>query len=298
MGTPNHAIVKTMANYRFKTPLQKPKLITIQGQARGGKGTLARALHQALAKQFRVYVIDQGLKFRIFAKMALDAEIDYEDIAAIHQFVTSPKNKAQALALLQQAAQLSKSAVESHYYTHLVSNVSGMFGKVAATHDVVVEILLDEVRAAAGSYDIIMIDGRAMQTYGEILHKAGVVDYTLAVDVVCEPLTAARRVTGIHEPVEDLSQEQLVALIKTTQDISRRNSSDARRERDPSVYLHGTYDFDVLHPPTTDAEFAQAVTQAANLGAITVDNSFTRSPEQLTGPTVKLITQIIDHAVA
>ena len=35
------------------------KLITIQGSARGGKGTLARALGEALAVEHRVYTIDQ-----------------------------------------------------------------------------------------------------------------------------------------------------------------------------------------------------------------------------------------------
>lgn len=286
-----------MTTYRYPTPLHKPKLLTIQGQARGGKGTLARAITERLAQEFRVYTIDQGLKFRIFAKMAITQQIDYEDITTLKAFVTDPANKTQALTLLQRAAKMDKLALEAEYYTHLVSNVSGMFGKVDQTHDVVVEVLLNEIRAAAGIYDIIMVDGRAMQTYGDILHKAGVVDYVLALDVICEPLTAARRVTQIFEPVEDLSQEELVTLVKTTQDISRRNSSDARRQRDPSVYLHGAYEFDVLHPPVTDEEFEQAAREAAKIGALSVDNSFTRTAQQLTEPTVELVMRIINRTL-
>lgn len=285
-----------MTHHRFETPLKKPKLITIQGQARGGKGTLARALREELEKEFRVYSIDQGLKFRIFAKMALDKEVDYEDIALLRDFVTNDTNKAEALKRLKAAVEMTKDDIEAEYYFPLASNVSGMFGKVSETHDVVVEILLEEVRAAVGSYDIIMIDGRSMQTYGDILHKAGVVEFVLAVDVVCEPLTAARRVTGIFEPVEDLSNEELIKLIKTTEDISRRNSSDARRLRDPSVYLHGAYEFDVLHPPTDDEAFADAAKNVTRIGAVSIDNSYTRTPEQLTVPSVQLIKRVVESS--
>jgi len=286
-----------MKSYRFKEPLKKPKLLTIQGQARGGKGTLVRALREEFEKQYRVYSIDQGLKFRIFAKMALIDEINYEDILLLSRYVTDDSKKAEVLKRLSAAAHMSKDELEAEYYTHHKSNVSGMFGKVSETHDVVVDILLDEVRAAAGSYDIILIDGRSMQTYGDILQKAGVVDFVLAVDVVCEPLTAARRVTQIFEAVEDLGNNELISLIKTTEDISRRNSSDARRERDPSVYLHGAYEFDVLHPPVSDEEFAAVAKQVARIGAVSIDNSYTRTPEQLTVPSTKLISLVVEQSL-
>ena len=286
-----------MVTYRFTPPLAPARLITIQGQARGGKGSLARAILQDLSTDFRVYAIDQGLKFRIFAKMALEQGLDYENISSLRDFVTDPRNKTAALERLQAAATMSKAQLEAAYYSHHTGNVSGMFGKVSETHDVVVEILLNEIRAAAKHYDIIMIDGRAMHTYGQQLHREGTVRYVLAIDVICEPLTAARRVTGIFDPVGNLSNEQLISLITTTQDISRRNSSDARRKRDPSVYLHGAYEFDVLHPPATKQAFARACREIAQLGVVSIDNSFTRNIPQLTTPSVKMVRAVLEHSL-
>lgn len=279
--------------YRFDRPLEKPKYITVQGQARGGKGSLVRSLVAKLEKEFRVLAIDQGMKFRVFAYLALQDHIDYEDLSEIRRFVMDEGNQQRVLIALQEAAKLSKPEVDDMYYRHEISNVAGMFGKVSETHEVVVGILLDEVRAAQAVYDIVVVDGRAMYEYGKQLAKEGVVDYVLAVDVLCEPLTAARRVTGIFEPVEKLSQNELIQLIYTTQDISRRNSSDARRKRDPSVYLHEAFEFDVLHVPGHDSEFARMVDKVAEVGVLSLDNSFTRSVGQFTEPAVRLIYEVV-----
>lgn len=283
-----------MNKLRFKKPLAKPKYITVQGQARSGKGSLVRALEAKLEREFRVLKIDQGMKFRAFAKLAQIDNLDYEDLGDVRKFVTDDENKQRVLTLLQEAASLSKPELDEMYYVHKISNIAGMFGKVAETHDVVVEVLLDEVRAACGEYDVIIVDGRAMHGYGKQLASEGIVDYVLAVDVICEPLTAARRVTGIFEPVEKLSQDELIQLIYTTQDVSRRNSSDARRKRDPSVYLHEAFEFDVLHVPEDEEEFARMVEKVAEVGVLSLDNSFTRSVEQFTEPSVRMIYDVLE----
>ena len=86
---------------------------------------------------------------------------------------------------------------------------------------------------------------------------------------------------------------ELIQLIYTTQDISRRNSSDARRKRDPSVYLHEAFEFDVLHVPEHDSEFARMVDKVAEVGVLSLDNSFTRSVGQFTEPAVRLIYEVV-----
>ena len=283
-----------MTNYKFSRPLTTPKYITVQGQARSGKGTLVKALVGALCDHYRIYSIDQGLKFRVFARMAIEQSLDYENLDLLESFVQDPASQAEALERLQAAPDMAKNERDEMYYAHQVGNVSGMFGKIPATHEVVVQLLKDEVRAAVGSYDIIVVDGRAMQKYGQELEDADVVDHILAIDVVCEPLVAARRVLEIFEPVEQLDSEQLVQLIHTTEDISRRNSSDARRKRDPSVFLHEAFELDVLHMPETDAEFERMCEKVSEVGVLSIDNSFTRSIAQLTEPSVKLIRRVVE----
>ena len=283
-----------MTTFRFSQPLTIPKLITVQGQARSGKGTLVRALVEALGHEYRIYSIDQGLKFRVFARMALEDGVDYENLELLEKYVLNEVNQTEALERLQAAPGMQKDERDEMYYAHKVGNVSGMFGKIPATHDVVVQLLKDEIKAAVGVYDLVVVDGRAMQKYGQELEDADVVDHILAIDVVCEPLVAARRVLGIFEPVEQLDTEQLIQLIRTTEDISRRNSSDARRKRDPSVFLHEAFEFDVLHTPENEAEFERMCDKVAEIGVLSIDNSFTRSVPQLTESSVALIRRVVE----
>lgn len=286
-----------MTNDKFTIPLAKPKYITVQGQARSGKGSLVRTITAKFDREFRVLTIDQGMKFRVFAKLALDEGLDYENLGVLRDYVLTPQNQYKVLEELRVAADLSRPELEERYYAHKTSNIAGMFGKVSETHDVVVSLLLDEVRQARGVYDIVIVDGRAMYKYGKQLDNEGVVDYVLAVDVICEPLVAARRVTGIFAPVEELSQEELIKLIYTTQDISRRNSSDARRRRDPSVYLHEAFEFDVLHVPEDLDTFEKMCQKVAEIGVLSLDNSFTQSVEQFTEPSARLIYEVVKKSI-
>ena len=274
-----------------------PKLITIQGSARGGKGTLARALEVDLSRDFRVHKIDQGLKFRILAASALEHGIDKEDLDALAEFIGLDSTRQEVVDKLVEASAWSKEQLESTYYTAAISNASGMAGKLPITHDVVVALLLDEIRAVAQDFDIIIVDGRAMHKYGKQLAAEHVVDLLLSVDVHCDAFVSAQRETKIFSPEDDTeasnySPEQMMKLLITTRDIARRNTSDARRSRDPSLPLRGAYDFDVLHE-MDENERAQVVEAVRQNGAIAVDNSNTCGPEQLTVPVVALVRALL-----
>ncbi len=273
------------------------KLITIQGSARGGKGTLARALGEALAVEHRVYTIDQGLKFRIVAKAALDAGVNKDQLEALSDFVVASSTKSHVGELLLAATTMSKSERESTYYTAEISNASGMVGKLSVAHDLLVDLLYDQVRTVAPDYDIIIIDGRALKKMGNKLADDSVVDYVLAIDVHCDAFVSAQRETKIFAPQDDTeldsySREQAIDLLVATRDIARRNTSDARRTRDPSLPLRGAYEFDVLHA-MDDTEWSWVVDAVRQTRAISIDNSATRTPEQLTVPVVRLVKGLL-----
>lgn len=282
-----------MNKYRYSKPLDRPLVIVVQGQARGGKGSLSRALRDSFSKELRVALIEQGLKFRIFAYMALEKGLNYEDIDMLRQFVLDSDNQQEAVRLLDKVADLAPKDLQARYYNQDISNVSGMFGKISETHDVVIDVLREQIVQMKNSYDLVIIDGRALKKYAEKFESEGLVRLALTVDVICEPLTAARRVTGIFSPVEELSNEELVKLIHVTEDISRRNSSDARRKRDPSVFLHEAFELDVLRPVESEEQFSKMCEKISDIGALSIDNSYTRTLEQLTGPSVKMIECVV-----
>jgi len=273
------------------------KLITIQGSARGGKGTLARALTEDLATDYNVYKIDQGLKFRIVAWVALEESIDKEDLEALAEFVQRPATRRLVVEKLVEAASLTKDELEARYYTFVISNTAGMVGKLDEAQALVVELFKDEVAKIADQFEIIIVDGRSMQVKGKELADAGVIDYLLAIDVHCDAFVSAQRETKIFAPQDDqelgsYSHEQALDLLVATRDIARRNTSDARRRTYPSLPLRGAYEFDVIHEMTAD-EWTQAIALIKQNGAISVDNSATRTPEQLTNPVVRLVRSLL-----
>lgn len=274
-----------------------PKLITIQGSARGGKGTLAKALFDDLSSDYHVHTIDQGLKFRILAHEALAHGIDKEDLEAIAQFVGLDSTRQAVIEKLVEASGWTKEQREAKYYTSAISNASGMVGKVPVSHDVAVGLLLDEIRAIAPKFEIILMDGRALQKYGKQLESEAIIDYILAIDVHCDAFVSAQRETKIFLPdgadeAKHYSQDQTMQLLSATRDIARRNSSDARRKRDPSLPIRGAFDFDVLHEMDED-EQSWVVEVVRTTGAITVDNTYTKTTEQLTQPVVGLVRALL-----
>ena len=273
--------------------MTRAQLLTIQGSARGGKGTLARALDESLSHHKKVHKIDQGLKFRILAHSALSAGVDIENLEQLADFISKAETKKEVIDKLVEASEWDKERIESKYYTFKISNASGMVGKLPVAHDVAIELLLDEIRTIAHDFDVIIVDGRALQKYGKQLAAEGTVDYILAIDVHCDAFVSAQRETKIFSPedeqeAERYSPEQMMRLLIATRDIARRNSSDARRQRDPSLPISGAFDFDVLHQMDSD-ETAWTFEAVKQNGAITIDNSNTRSPEQLTEPVVELV---------
>ena len=172
-----------------------------------------------------------------------------------------------------------------------------MIGKLDAAQSLVVELFKDEVKQIAPQFEIIIVDGRSMQVKGKELAAAGVVDYLLAIDVHCDAFVSAQRETKIFAPQDDTeldsySREQALDLLVATRDIARRNTSDARRVTYPSLPLRGAYEFDVIHEMTPD-EWTQAIEAVREKGAISVDNSATRTPEQLTAPVVQLVRSLL-----
>ena len=95
--------------------MTRAQLLTIQGSARGGKGTLARALDESLSHHKKVHKIDQGLKFRILAHSALSAGIDIENLEQLAEFIAKTETKKEVIDKLVEASEWDKERIESEY---------------------------------------------------------------------------------------------------------------------------------------------------------------------------------------
>lgn len=274
-----------------QTESKLPILLTVQGQARSGKGTLAGALKKDLSQDFDTHLIDQGLKFRIIAERYLNDGGDIEDVDAIGTYLES-EGYDTVLARLSDVAQMDKPEKEATFYTPQINNASGMVGKSPVAQAKAIELLIDEVKNEAGTREIIILDGRAMLEKGRKLEAMGVVRYPLAIDVKCSSLVAAQRITDLVKPVEDLSLEESRRLLIQVSDIDKRNSSDARRKVYPSLPISGAFEFDVTHDHSDD-ELAEACEEAFANGALSLDNSYTRVKDEFTIPAIRLVRMVL-----
>jgi cytidylate kinase len=266
-------------------------LITVQGQARSGKGTLAGALKKDLSVDHHTHLIDQGLKFRVIAERYLAGGGDIEDIDAIGAFLEADGYNV-VLERLSDVAKMEKPEIEEIFYTSQINNASGMVGKSPVAQAKAIDLLIDEVKQSAREYEIIILDGRAMLEKGRKLEAMGVVRYPLALDVKCSSLVAAQRLTGLFKPVEELSPDEAHRLLTQVSDIEKRNSADARRKVFPSLPISGAYEFDVTHPHN-DYELIEACTEAQKVGAVSLDNSYTRAKDEFTIPAIKLVRAVL-----
>lgn len=268
-----------------------PILLTVQGQARSGKGTLAGALLTDLSQDFNAHLIDQGLKFRIIAERYLNDGGDIEDIDAIGSYLESDGYNT-VLERLSDVARMEKPEKEATFYTPEINNASGMVGKSAIAQAKAIELLIDEVKNEAKNREIIILDGRAMLEKGRKLEAMGIVRFPLAIDVKCSSLVAAQRITDLVKPVEELSLEESRRLLIQVSDIDKRNSSDARRKVYPSLPISGAFEFDVTHDHTED-ELAEACEEAFANGALSLDNSYTRKKDEFTVPAILLVRMVL-----
>jgi cytidylate kinase len=270
---------------------QLPILITVQGQARSGKGTLAGALKSDFSVDYNPLLIDQGLKFRIIAEQFLRDGGNIEDIEGIGGYLLSSGYRT-VLGQLAVVAGMDKQEIQEVYYTEQINNASGMVGKSPVAQAKVVELLIDEVKTGAQTHDLIILDGRAMLEKGRKLQAMGIVRYPLAIDVKCSSLVAAQRITDLVKPVEELTLEEAKKLLIQVSDIDKRNSSDARRDTYPSLPISGAFEFDVTHNHSSE-ELAQACEEAFANGAISLDNSYTRQKNEFTVPAIKLVRCVL-----
>lgn len=268
-----------------------PILFTVQGQARSGKGTLSRGLAGSLDLDHKVYLIDQGIKFRVIAAEYIKGGGEIESIEDIGTFLNSEGYQS-VLSQLGVVATMTREELDEAYYTSKVNNASGMVGKSAVAQAKAVELLVDEVRQAGTSHDVIILDGRALHEKGQMLEAKGLVRYGLAIDVTCDSLTAARRETKVFTPIKNLSHDDATRLLEMVEDINLRNSSDSRRSVYPSQPISGAYTFDVMHG-YNDNDLKAICSEVMKIGAVSVDNSYTRTKEQLTEPVIRLVRCVL-----
>ena len=216
-----------------------PKLVTFDGEARSGKGTVVGMVKDYLRDELgrKVMLIDRGQTFRVLVVAATRAGVDVDDAAALDTFLTSDENIAACVQFVKDVYHMSKDERDSLLYTNIVGENSAKVGARPASQEFVKNLTKKWLHDAGNEgYEIVLIDGRALEAIAREMHDESLCDYRLGLYFVCDDVMGARRTLGYAATqYEDLTDEQRQEVDALVEQIYIRNHRDHVREVEPLV---------------------------------------------------------------
>lgn len=268
-----------------------PKLITFDGEARSGKGTVVQAVKDALRDDYgyKVMLIDAGQVFRCLVVAATNRHIDLNSPAAIDAFLGDDTSAEDCVQFVKAVYNMQKIDRDALLYTNEVGVNSAKIGARPLSQSFKDELLKKWLRdARTEGFEIVLLDGRALEEAGEMLEKEGLCDFVAGLYFVCDPLIGARRTLGYADrPYEALTDEQRIEVDVLIAQIHERNDADRDRAVQPIVQPAGA---PIIELPD-DGEFLPGVGRSMAI----VDTSAEMTKQQMYEPVVRLLANKLKY---
>lgn len=233
-----------------------PKLVTFDGEARSGKGTIVQATKDYLRDEcgYKVMLIDAGQVFRVLVVGASKAGVDMENAAEIDEFLGNDSEAEKCVQLVKDVYHMDKDERDALLYTNEVGANSAKIGARPLSQAFKDELLKKWLRdAATEGYEVVLLDGRALEEAGLMLANEGLCDFIMGLYFVCDATVGARRTLGYAATsYDDLSDIERTEVDELVAQINARNEADRNRAVQPIVRPVGA---PVFKLPNT-AEFA------------------------------------------
>lgn len=269
------------------------RIVTFEGGARSGKGTTVRAVARELRSlDHEVLVIDQGLKFRSLAYLAIGKGLDLSRPQVVDEYLQQDTTRHRMMTLLAGVAGMANTERDRLLYTREMSAASAQIGASDFSHPLAVGLMKDQIEDAScrGIHDI-LIDGRSLEGYALEMQERKLAAHVLSIYFACDSTVAAQRSTGFFGEVYSLSDDQRTTLLKSAHEIIKRNSSDMNREVDPLRAPGDAYVFDFMH---FDSNREAVLGDIRNHKRMYVDTTATQSIDNMTGPMIEVVTTLLD----
>lgn len=220
-----------------KNPL--PRLITFDGEARSGKGTVVQLTKDYLRDErgHKVMLIDAGQVFRVLVVAAMRANIDLDDPGAIDAYLASDENSQKAVQLVKDVYHMDKEQRDGLLYTNLVGENSAKIGARPASQTFKDELLKKWLHDARDEgFDTVLLDGRALEETGTMLENEKLCNFVLGLYFICDPIMGALRTLGFAgTEYADLASDDRAAVDELVAQIIERNQRDRERAVQPIV---------------------------------------------------------------
>lgn len=269
------------------TQVGLPVLVTFDGQARSGKGTIVHAVKRSLQSMgIKTMLIDAGQVFRVLVVSADQHGVDIDDPVAIDAFLDDVAMLDETTTLIKSVYSMSHEERDALLYTTEVGANSAKFGarpKAQQFKDGLLKKWYED--AGNEGFEVILHDGRALEETGLMLQEAGLCDYKIGFYFLCEPTVGARRMLGFADrPYESLAGDDKDRVDALVQQIKDRNRADENREVQP-----------ILPPANariyTLPDFATDGNQPERSMFI-VDTSADMTKDQMAGPIVSYFERV------
>ena len=211
-----------------------PKVVTFDGEARSGKGTIVQYAKDYLRDElgYRVMLVDRGQTFRTLVVATTKAGVDLDNPDEIDDFLGDEKNIASCTQFVKDVYRMEKAAREALLYTNKVGEDSAKVGSRPASQVFVANLTkkwLSDARKEG--FEVVLIDGRALVAIASEMHDDGLCDFKMGLYFRCDAEVGARRTLGYATTkYEDLSLGQKNEVDELIAQIGQRNQRDFDRE--------------------------------------------------------------------
>jgi cytidylate kinase len=266
-----------------------PRLITFDGEARSGKGTIVQRTKDALRDRsgYKVMLIDAGQVFRCLVVAAQDDGVNLDNPAALDAFLSDDAKAETSVRFVKAVYRMDKNERDALLYTNDVSVGSAKVGARPLSQAFKDELLKKWLRdAREEGYDIVLLDGRALEVTGNMLEAEGLCDFVLGLYFVCDARVGAMRTLGFaSRDYEGLSDAQRREVDRLVDQIDERNRADRERPVQPIVPPAGAPRFVLPDIP--------AVKPTGDRFMATIDTSAKQSKDAMTAPVVTLVSSLL-----
>lgn len=216
-----------------------PKLITFDGEARSGKGTIVQFTKDYLRDEcgYKVMLIDAGQVFRVLVVAATRSGVDIDDAVALDAFLSDEAEAEKCVQLVKNVYHMNKDERDSLLYTNEVGANSAKIGARPLSQEFKDRLLKKWLHdAEAEDYQVVLLDGRALEETGKMLESEDLCQYILGLYFMCDPLVGARRTLGFaNKEYEGLTVEEKDQVDRLVAEIDERNRKDRERAVQPIV---------------------------------------------------------------
>ncbi len=215
----------------------KPMLVTFDGEARSGKGTIVQATKDYLRDGCGLHtmLIDRGQTFRALVVASGRAGIDLDNPQSIDNYLENPTNISSCAQFVKDVYRMSKEERSDLLYNNEVGANSAKIGARASSQDFVRMLTKHWINDAGNEgFDAVLIDGRSLEKIAIEMDQEELCDYKLGLYFICNPVVGARRTLGYAKTAyDDLSASQRSEVDTLVQQILQRNQLDHDRAAEP-----------------------------------------------------------------